>query len=96
MRDVEVFHDVQGLQEHVDLELLKRGARLAHNPRTFEAGKGNLSGAEKRALERERNPKFRQQPKELQVILMTCCIGAIVQYVSSPCSPALRLLAYLA
>ncbi|KAL1956679.1 hypothetical protein VTO42DRAFT_6929 [Malbranchea cinnamomea] len=77
-RDVQVFHEAHNLGDHVDLELLKRGARLAQDPRIFEA-EDNLSVAERRALEREKNPRFRQQPKELQVILMTCCIGAIVQ-----------------
>ncbi|PGH14042.1 hypothetical protein AJ79_03312 [Helicocarpus griseus UAMH5409] len=77
-RDIESFYTTHHLENHVDLELLKRGARLARDPEMF-AVTGDLTDFEKRALKKEENPKFREQTKELQVILMTCCIGAIVQ-----------------
>jgi hypothetical protein len=41
--------------------------------------KSNYDDVEERALEEEDNPRLSRQPKELQVVLLACAIGAIVQ-----------------
>jgi hypothetical protein len=79
--DVKAFHQLHNLKDVVDIKLLIRGARLARDEGSFEAS-GDLSDIEKAALERERRARFWQQPKELRVVVLTCCLGAIVQQVS--------------
>jgi hypothetical protein len=66
------------LQGALDVELLIRGARLARDQELFEATE-HLSGIESAALQRERISGFWKQPKSLRVIILTCCVGAIVQ-----------------
>ncbi|OCK80630.1 putative galactose-proton symport [Lepidopterella palustris CBS 459.81] len=66
------------LHDFLDVNLLIRGARLARDPELFEAS-GDLSNIERSALQREKTSGFWQQPKALRVIILTCCIGAIVQ-----------------
>lgn len=74
------FHENHRLANVVDVDLLVRGARLARDRDSFMHSPDNkLSEVEREALEREENPKLLEQPKELKVVLLTCCIGAIVQ-----------------
>jgi hypothetical protein len=70
---VEEFYEDHKLADVVDIELLKRGALLARDRDGFMEDHF-LSSVERRALSREENPK------ELKAILLTCCIGAIIQY----------------
>ena len=58
------------------MELLWRGALLAQDDVMFTAS-GNLSPVEKQALKKEEAPKLRNQSRELNTILLTCCVGAI-------------------
>ncbi|KKA23334.1 Sugar transporter [Rasamsonia emersonii CBS 393.64] len=76
--DVRTFHENHRLANVVDVELLIRGAQLARDRDSF-LSQGHLSEVERSALEKEENPKLLDQPKELKVVLLTCCIGAIVQ-----------------
>jgi hypothetical protein len=76
--DVHAFYIRYQLQDVLDEELLVRGARLAQDDVLFKAS-GNLSRIEKEALRKEENPKLKEQSKELNIVLLTCCIGAIVQ-----------------
>ena len=62
----------------MDLPLLLRGAKLARDEKSFRRS-NELSTIERDALDKEANPKFSEQSKELKIILLTCCIGAIVQ-----------------
>ncbi|OCL12086.1 galactose-proton symporter [Glonium stellatum] len=66
------------LKDALDVDLLIRGARLARDQELFEATE-YLSRIESAALERERTSGFWKQPKSLRVIILTCCVGAIVQ-----------------
>ena len=77
-KDIQAFHIQYQLANVVDEELLFRGARLAQDDSLFKAS-CYLSDIEKEALEKEVNPKLGDQTKELNTILLTCCIGAIVQ-----------------
>jgi hypothetical protein len=76
---VEEFYKDHKLEDVVDVELLKRGALLARDREEFMED-NILSSVERRALLREEKPKFWQQTRELKTVLLTCCIGAIVQY----------------
>lgn len=76
--DIHRFHGNYDLENVVDVGLLIRGARLAQDEGVFTHS-GDLNIFERRALEKEKKPKFLEQSKELKVILLTCCIGAIVQ-----------------
>lgn len=78
LRDVEEFYKDHKLEDVVDVELLKRGALLARDRDEFMED-NILSSVERRALLREEKPKFWQQTRELKTVLLTCCIGAIVQ-----------------
>jgi len=79
--DVRTFHKLHELADVVDVDLLIKAARLARDPDLFKAS-GDLSKIERKALEKEKTSSIWQQPKDLRVIVLTCCIGAIVQYVS--------------
>ena len=61
----------------MDEELLVRGARLAQDDILFISS-GDLSRIESDALKREKTPRLKDQSRELNTILLTCCIGAIV------------------
>jgi hypothetical protein len=66
----------------MELRLLIRGAYLARDKFSFlEDENMQLSDVELEALEREDDPKLFKLPKALLVVLLTCCIGAIVQSV---------------
>ena len=74
-RDVRTFARSKGLEDH--LELFKRGAQIAKDPRYFEAVPG-VTEIEKQALRNERKHPFRQ-PFALYLTIIVCSIGAAVQ-----------------
>lgn len=76
---MEEFYDDHKLADVVDVKLLKRGALLARDRDEFMENR-LLSSVERKALLKEDNPKFWQQTRELKAVLLTCCIGAIIQY----------------
>ena len=78
-KDVRAFHRRYKLQAVVDELLLLRGARFAQDDYSFKETPGELDEVEKDAIHKEENPKLREQSKELNTILLTCCIGALVQ-----------------
>jgi len=75
---VEDFHREHRLARVVDLGMLQRGARLAQNADVFRA-RDDVTVAERVALEREEKPRLTEQSKDLIVVLLTCCIAAVVQ-----------------
>ncbi|MCJ1383903.1 hypothetical protein MMC17_007017 [Xylographa soralifera] len=74
MADVEDFVRSKKLE---DLELFKRAAKIARDPRFFERVSG-LGEEEKDALRDETRHRF-EQPRGLWVTIITCSMGAIVQ-----------------
>jgi len=72
--DVRQFHRDHGLGDVVEVDLLLRGARLAHDGGFLED-----CTDERRALQDENKPRLPSQPMALQVILLARSIGAIVQ-----------------
>lgn len=78
MRDVELFAQEKGLEEH--LPLFRRGAVLAQNPDDFEdlGDEYGLSEEEKQVIRTEREHKWRL-PFKLYLTIVTCAIGAAVQ-----------------
>ncbi|KAH8696407.1 putative sugar transporter [Talaromyces proteolyticus] len=77
--DVRSFYEEHELAQVVDIDLLLRGAHLARDREQFLRNKSNYNEVELRALNEEEHPRLSRQPKELQVVLLTCAIGAIVQ-----------------
>ena len=75
LRDVRDFARTKKLEEHLDL--LKKGAQIAKDPRCFEVVRG-ITESEKRALHNESYRRFRQ-PAALYITIIVCCIGATVQ-----------------
>lgn len=73
--DVRQFHRDHGLADVVEVDLLLRGARLARDGGSLE----DCTDVERRALQDEGKPSLPSQPRALQVILLACSIGAIVQ-----------------
>lgn len=78
MRDVELFAEQRGLQEH--LHLLKQGALVAQNPPAAHLIDGDLKLSEDQlfALEREVKHKW-QMPWKLFLTIALCSIGAATQ-----------------
>ncbi|CRG83841.1 Proton myo-inositol cotransporter [Talaromyces islandicus] len=77
--DVRSFYEDHQLSQELDLDLLFRGALLARDRERFMKDRSNYDDVEERALMEEDNPRLSRQPKELQVVLLACAIGAIVQ-----------------
>ncbi|KAL2050299.1 hypothetical protein ABVK25_009407 [Lepraria finkii] len=75
LRDVRDFARSKNLESH--LELLKKGAQIAKDPRFYEAVRG-ITEDEKKALRDEEYHRFRQ-PIALYVTIITCSVGAAVQ-----------------
>lgn len=75
LRDVRDFARANHLEEHV--ELLKKGAQVAKDPRFFEAIRG-ITEEEKQALRDEETHRFKQ-PIALYITIITCSVGAAVQ-----------------
>ena len=78
-RDVRAFYERYDLGRVVDEKLLLRGARLAQDDVLFTSSEGpdRPDPIEMDALEEEKAPKLKNQSRELNTILLTCCIGAI-------------------
>ena len=74
-RDVRAFARSKGLEEHLDV--LKKGAQIAKDPRYYETIPG-VTEYEKQALRDERARRFRQ-PLALYLTIIICSIGAAVQ-----------------
>ena len=77
-RDVNAFYCRYELEDVLDERLLLRGARFAQDDVLFKEY-GDLDRVEKRAIEREEKPRLKNQSRELNTILLTCCIAALVQ-----------------
>lgn len=77
-RDVNAFHDQYELEDILSERLLLRGARFAQDDVRFKED-GDLDRVEKKAIEREEDPQLKDQSRELNTILLTCCIAALVQ-----------------
>ena len=75
MTDIEDFVRSKKLD---DLELFKRAAKIARDPRYFDRAINDEN--EKDALKDETRHRF-DQPRGLWVTIMTCSVGAIVQSV---------------
>lgn len=75
LRDVRDFARSKNLEQHLDL--LKKGAQIAKDPRFYEAVRG-ITEIEKRALRDEEYHRFRQ-PVALYVTVIICSVGAAVQ-----------------
>lgn len=75
LRDVRDFARLKKLEAH--LPLLKKGAQIAKDPRSFEAVRG-ITEKEKQALHDEICRQFRQPPA-LYVTIIVCCVAAAVQ-----------------
>ena len=76
------FHRRHGLQSKVERRVFVRGALVAKDPDSYARVPG-LTRVERKALESESTESFLGQikllTKELRIILVTCCIAAIVQ-----------------
>lgn len=66
---------MHGLEEHLDL--LKKGAKIAKDPRFFEAIE-DVTEVEKQALRNEERRQFKQ-PIALYITVISCSVGAAVQ-----------------
>lgn len=76
--DVLNFYEEHSLALVTDLDTLTHGAHLARDEEATIA-EGILSDVEKEALMREKTTRIWEESKELKVILLTCCVGSIVQ-----------------
>ena len=88
LRNVESFAKDNDMT-HI-LPLLQKGALVAQEPENFENVEG-LDEAERIALREEKTHKWRQ-PWALYMTIITCSIGAAVQYVTFLASYALLIL----
>ena len=77
-RDICDFHEDYKLGRVVDLDTLIHGAHLARDEEATSE-EGILMEAEEQALEREKKSRFWEESKELKIILLTCCLGSVVQ-----------------
>lgn len=84
------YRDWFGLADVVDLDTLVRGARLARDEEAFmveEGVDGCLTKVEKAALDKEKVSSIWTESRELKIILLTCCVGSVLQgWVSEPFS----------
>ena len=78
MDDVETFARDHDLLELVDI--LKKGARVAQNPGSFEENE-SLDQKELELLRQEKDHKWKH-PITLYLTVALCSMGAAVQYVS--------------
>ncbi|KAL8937673.1 MAG: hypothetical protein Q9216_004307 [Gyalolechia sp. 2 TL-2023] len=79
---IKSFHDQDNLANVVDVDTLIRGARLARDEEAFMAGEGAdgyLSQVEAAALGKEKESSIWTESRELKIILLTCCVGSVVQ-----------------
>ena len=76
--DIRNFHHEYSLKDIVDVDVLIRGGLLARDEEATVT-EGRLSDVEVSALEREKSTRIWDESKELKVILLTCCVGSVVQ-----------------
>lgn len=76
--DIYDFHEHYKLGRVVDVDTLIHGAHLARDEDATSA-EGILTEVEEQALAREKTTRFWEESKELKVILLTCCVGSVVQ-----------------
>lgn len=78
--DVHNFHERHDLGTVVDENVLKRGVRVARDPRnlTPQAVPG-MTRAEEKTLKEEKDFGIRQQTKELKITVLTTACAAVVQ-----------------
>ncbi|CAO2657097.1 Nn.00g059000.m01.CDS01 [Neocucurbitaria sp. VM-36] len=76
--DVKRFFKDYKLQNVTTEETILRGARLAQDDQRFQKNYA-LSEDEKRALEREQDPRLSGLTRTLKLIMVTCCIAATTQ-----------------
>ena len=79
---VESFYEASDLADVVDLTILTRGARLARDEDAFiseEKAEGNFTAVEMAALGREKTTSIWSEGREVKIILLTCCVGSVVQ-----------------
>ena len=74
-RDVRAFAQSKGLDDFLDL--LRKGAQIAKDPRYFQTIAG-VTEHEKQALKDEKTHRFRQ-PWALYLTIIICSVGAAVQ-----------------
>ncbi|KAL8992253.1 MAG: hypothetical protein Q9169_007247 [Polycauliona sp. 2 TL-2023] len=76
------FHAANRLGSIVDVDTLVRGALLARQEEIFttrEAENKTLTEVELAALKNEKETTIWTETRELQVVLLTCCIGSVLQ-----------------
>lgn len=78
------LHHEKHLEDVLDVELLVRGANLAKeedllDPEVDLDAIEGLSEMERQAIDKQRHLPFWRMPKDLLVILLTCCLGALTQ-----------------
>jgi hypothetical protein len=77
------FYDSRGLERILRKAVLMRGAELARDEDIFRVEDQEFlsNHQEQIALQEEEHRGLRYMTKELRVILLTCCVSAVVQYV---------------
>ena len=80
---IESFHDESELASVVDVTTLIRGARLARDEEAFVAEEssagGTLTQFERAAVEREKGTRIWTESREIKIVLLTCCVGSVLQ-----------------
>ena len=79
---IESFYEESDLINVIDIDTLIRGARLARDEEAFiaeEKAEENLTQVESLALKKEKSTTIWTESREIKIILLTCCVGSIVQ-----------------
>ena len=76
--DIFNFYEDHDLALVTDFDTLIHGAHLARDEEATIA-EDILSDVEKKALKKEKTTRIWEESKELKVILLTCCVGSVVQ-----------------
>lgn len=79
---IKSFHEEYNLASVVDVTTLVRGARLARDEEAFiaeETAEGSLTLFERAALGREKGTSIWTESREIKIILLTCCVGSVLQ-----------------
>ena len=79
---IKSFFEENGLERVIDYITLKRGADLARDEDAFMAAgdaDGSLTSVEKAALKQEKHSTIWTENRELKIILLTCCVGSVLQ-----------------
>ena len=79
---IKSFFEENGLEHVIDYTTIKRGTDLARDEDAFTAAgdaDGSLTSVEKAALKKEKHATIWTETRELKIILLTCCVGSILQ-----------------